>query len=163
PLDAMEASDFWWGTGWDWIRSDPAGAVRLWGRKVALFWSGQELPNHLHFVFLREVAPALWLLPLTFAWVAPAGVWGLARGGRGRGMEPAGGAVLVLLAAVPMVTVIPFFGADRSRAPAVPPLMVAAGFALEGILAGLGSPARRRAAAAALASLAVAGAVISIP
>ena len=66
--------------GWRWVASEPGAAARLWLRKGALFWNGQELPNHLHFDFLREAAPALWLMPLTFAWIAPLGLYRLLSG-----------------------------------------------------------------------------------
>jgi tetratricopeptide (TPR) repeat protein len=164
PLDPVEASGFWWEAGWRWIRSHPGEAARLWGRKLALLWNGQELPNHLHFSFLREVAPALWLLPVGFAWVAPAGVWGLARSAARRtALEPAAGALLALMVAVPMLTVLPFFVADRYRAAMVPPLMAAAGFALAEAAEALAAPARRRAALAWILVLVAAPSLLSIP
>jgi Flp pilus assembly protein TadD len=67
------------------------------------------------------------------------------------------------MVAVPMLTVLPFFVADRYRVAMVPPLMAAAGFALAEVWEALGSPIRRRGALAGLAALLAAACLLSIP
>ena len=111
-------------------RLGAGGRGRALAAQGALFWNGQELPNHLHFDFLREAAPALWLMPLTFAWIAPLGLYRLLSGSARRGIDPPAAALLALMVLVPMITVLPFFVADRYRITAVPPLIAAAGFGL---------------------------------
>jgi len=162
-LDAVDASRYWWSEGMRWIKSEPGAAARLCLRKAALFWSGQELPNHLHFDFLREAAPALWLMPITFGWIAPLGLYGLlSRSARQRLLDAPAASLLALMVLVPMITVLPFFVADRYRVTAVPPLIAAAGFGLMDLRSLVSWGARRRAAARA-AGLLLGALVLSYP
>ena len=129
-LDAADASGFWFHKGLEFARAHPGQTARLAFRKLALFWSADEVPNHLDFAFMRSVAPALRLMPLGFALVAPVGLYGFAAAGARRMMGRASLVLLGLLVLGPMVTMLPFFVADRYRAPVVPPLMVMGACAL---------------------------------
>jgi 4-amino-4-deoxy-L-arabinose transferase-like glycosyltransferase len=164
-LDPVEASAWWWSQGWLWIASQPAAAASLTLRKAALFWNGQELPNHLHFDFMREVAPALRLMPLTFGWVAPFGLAGLLSPAARRRIDPSACRLLAVLVLLPMLTVLPFFVADRYRVVVVPALLASAGWSIERLAAGLRRPAggSRRRAAIGAGALLVSGLFLSIP
>jgi tetratricopeptide (TPR) repeat protein len=124
PLDPVDASAFWFHKGLEFAREHPGRTARLAARKLALFWGAEEVPNHLDFTFMRSMAPALWLMPLGFGLVAPLGLYGFAAGTARRMLSHAGIVLLALLVLVPMVTMLPFFVADRYRAPVVAPLMV---------------------------------------
>lgn len=137
-LDEVEASRFWLARGWEWIASNPGDAGRLYARKLALLWNAREVPNHLHFGFLREAAPALWLMPLGFAVAAPLGLYGLLSPAVRRTRARGGSSLLALFTAAPMLSVLPFFVADRYRIAVVPALVAASGPAvvrLAGLLA----------------------------
>ncbi|MBI3448395.1 MAG: tetratricopeptide repeat protein [Acidobacteria bacterium] len=126
PLDGAEASGFWAGRALDFVRAEPAAFLRITARKAALLWNAAEAPNHLDFVFLREVAPSLRLMFVGFGVLAPLSVAGFALGlARGRNRRAL--SLLAALAAGAMISVLPFFVADRYRAAMVPPLLIAAG------------------------------------
>ena len=125
-LTAEQASDFWSARALAFIRAHPSRAAALTVRKTALLLNDAEVPNHLDYAFIRRHAPALWTMPLGFGVVvafAAAGLVVLIEERRRR----AGTALLLLVAATAAASVLPFFVADRYRAPMVPPLLVLAG------------------------------------
>lgn len=162
-LDPAEASRFWMRRGMAWLRANPRDAVALYARKVALFWSTEEVPNHLNYKFLRSVAPGLWLLPLGFLLVAPLGLYGFAsRRVRVRAGRPAW-TLMAILVAVPMITVLPFFVAERYRIAAVPPLIVMGSCALPELARRFASRTERTGGLARVAALLVVGLLLTRP
>ena len=181
PLSPEEASAYWGRKAVEWIRTHPAAAAALTLRKAALMLNGTEVPNHLDYDFIRDRAPALWLMPLGFGAVLPLAVLGLGdslrrrRNTRPGGAAPAprpvlpgaraGSLLLLLASAGAMAGVLPFTVADRYRAPMVPALIVAAGGGV-GVLIRLyrhpGDRADRRVLALLTASL-LAALVTMIP
>ncbi len=162
-LDAVEASAFWLAEGLRFLREHPAEAARLYARKAALLFGAREIPNHLDFEFIRGLAPALWLMPLGFGLVAPLGLYALLSPSTRRLLDPPAAALLALLVAVPALTVLPFFVADRYRIAAVPPLIVLAAFGAVDLAGRLARPMERRAATLALACLVLLGLALSRP
>lgn len=162
-LDAVGASRFWMSEGLEFLRSHRLGSARLYLRKVMLFWSAEEVPNHLNFDFMRSVAPALWLMPLTFGLVAPLGLYGFVTASARRFVSRPALVLLCLLVVVPMSTVIPFFVADRYRVPVVPPLMVAGACGLLSIWRMLAVRLTRRRACLHLACVLLAGLAMAAP
>jgi len=124
-MTGQQASDYWRDKALEFIRTHPGEAAAITLRKAALMLNGIEVPNHLDYAFIRERAPALWLMPVGFGGVLVLAVvgFGAARERRRR----ADAWLLLLVAAGVFASVLPFTVADRYRAPMVPALLVAAG------------------------------------
>jgi tetratricopeptide (TPR) repeat protein len=125
PVGPEEASRIFTRKALGWIAEDPAGFLRLTARKLALAVNAAEISNHLNFVFMRRICPALWLMPLGFGVVAPLAALGAVRSlgaGAARRLRP-GPALLLLVAAGVVASLLPFFIAERYRAPLVVPLV----------------------------------------
>jgi len=126
-LTEGEVSDFWYQKGWAWIRSDPAGAIRLTLRKLALFWTPVEIPNNNAVWFFASMSPLARLYVIGFPIVAVLGVAGFAllpRSSWRMWWLP------VSFGLIGMSTVVAFFVVDRYRMPMVPVLMLGAGAGL---------------------------------
>ena len=124
-LTAQQASVYWTRQALAFIRTHPRAAAVITLRKAALMLNGTEVPNHLDYTFIREHAPALWLMPMGFG-----GVLALAVIGFGDALERrrrAGSWLLMLVSAGAFASMLPFTVAERYRAPLVPALLVAAG------------------------------------
>jgi len=160
-LTPQQASDYWRARALEYIRAHPGAAVRLTLRKALLLLNAGEVPNHLDFEFMRERAPALWLMPVGFGAVLALAMlgFGLAR----HSGAPRGGSWLIaLIAAGTWASVVPFTVADRYRAPLAIPLLVGAGAGLAGLLRLARDPGARRERGLALAlGLALVAALVS--
>jgi tetratricopeptide (TPR) repeat protein len=126
-LSAGEVSDYWAGRAFAWMRSQPGAWFALLARKSALFWNAYEIPNHYHFYFVREFAPALRLPVSTFGVVAPLGLLGL---GLAVARRSPHARLLIAYGAAFMASVVLFFITARYRLAIVPVLLASAGFAL---------------------------------
>jgi 4-amino-4-deoxy-L-arabinose transferase-like glycosyltransferase len=160
-LSPEEASAFWAGRAVGWIRGHPGRFAELSLRKAALLLSAVEFPNHLNYEFVRGLCGMLWTMPIGFGAVAPLAVVGIGVGL----LDPRRRPGTILLAAVATgvaVSVIPFFVADRYRAPLMPSLLAAAGAGAVVLGRALSTPAartdRRLAAILVLALLVLGGA-----
>ncbi len=160
-LSPEEASAFWARRAVRWIRGHPGRFVGVSLRKGALILNAVEFPNHLNYEFVRGLCGMLWTMPIGFGAVAPLAVVGIGVGL----LDPRRRSGTILLAAVAAgvaVSVIPFFVADRYRAPMVPPLLAAAGAGAVALGQALSKPAarseRRLAAVLVLALVALGGA-----
>jgi tetratricopeptide (TPR) repeat protein len=155
PLTPQQASDWWRQKAVAFIVSHPGEAAWITVRKAALLLNADEVPNHLDFGFIRERAPALWLMPIGFGAVLGLGVLGagdaLRRRQRRRQV-----AFLLLVAGGTLLGLLPFTVTDRYRATLVPPLIVAAGAGVAALL----RLARRRDERAARGVPAVLGATL---
>jgi 4-amino-4-deoxy-L-arabinose transferase-like glycosyltransferase len=143
-LDPRQASAYWTRQALGWIGAHPGESLRLVVRKAALMLNDAEIANHLDFVFIREHAPALRLMPVGFGLVLMGAVfgagWTLLSGPR-RAVT-----ILMLLAATAaFASVLPFTVADRYRAPMLPPLLVLAGAGVTAMIGFATDPARRHA------------------
>jgi 4-amino-4-deoxy-L-arabinose transferase-like glycosyltransferase len=121
-LSDADVSDYYFRQGLSAIKSDPAGWLRLLGRKLLLFWNGTEIPDLPNAFFYQRAAPILKLLCLPFAVVASLGLVGLvvlARNGRNR-------SIVFLFVGTGLVSVLLFYVNARYRLPLVPILMLAA-------------------------------------
>ncbi len=159
-LGAVEASSFWLGRGLAFLRENPGEALVLYVRKLQLFWNAVEIPNHLNFSFIRSHAPALWLMPLGFGVIGPLALFGLGSSSSRHLLTRPALVLLALLILVPMVTLLPFFIADRYRAPVMPPLILLSACGLFDLGRRLRDGQRRWRAAAALASVLLLGLVV---
>ena len=119
-LSPREISDFWFGEAWKQIRDDPGFALRMFGRKLRLFWNNYEVPDNNN---IRLVANYSWVLGLPLigvGWIVPlASLAALValRSRRGVG-------ILVGFVVVYCLTVVTFFVFSRFRVQISPVLFV---------------------------------------
>ncbi len=124
-LTDREASAFWFGESWKWIRAQPLDWLRLCGRKVRAFWGAFEIPDSLDYYLYRETAPVLRLPLPGFGLLAPLGLLGAAWAWRRRGWPR----LLVIFAAGYALSTILFFVFSRFRMVIAPVLYVFAAHA----------------------------------
>ncbi len=132
PLRASEVSRYWTAQGLTFLRAEPVAALRLYARKLYLFWWGAEISNNEHIYFLRRYSPpmqaTLWHagLYVPFGLVAPLAVLGM-----GLGWVRLRARVVPLIAYVVlyMISVVLFFVCARFRLPVVPVLLLFAAHA----------------------------------
>ena len=72
-----EVSNFWFGRGFEFFRTQPGAALLLLGKKAVVFWDGLEIADVIHPYFFREYAPVISLPLLVFPVVAPLCLLGL--------------------------------------------------------------------------------------
>ncbi len=171
-LSEREVSSFWWRETRAEIAADPLAWAGLMLKKLRLFWSSREAPNHLDFYFFREASVPLSIAAVPFGLLGPLALAGcLLIVGR----SVATGASLIpgapasrgpLFLAVPtlgysLVASIFFIG-DRFRLPATGWITLAAAGTLTWIASWLRA-GRRREATALLAALAILGAALHEP
>jgi len=155
PLTHAEASDWFAGRAWAFIRSNPGRFLRLLLRKLCLFWGPAEVGHNKEVHYERASSGVLRWLPASFALVLALALVGLARAvvGRRRGAgDPRGptpanvrGEVLALAVValvVLSVSILPFFVAARYRVPVVPFLLLLGAYGVVGV--GEDFAARRR-------------------
>jgi hypothetical protein len=118
-LRASEVSRYWTAEGLAFLRADPAAALRLYVRKLYLFWWGAEISNNEHIYFLRRYSlpmqATLWHAGLYF----PFGLVGpLALLGMGLAWVRLRARVVPLVAfvALYMISVVLFFVCARYAA-----------------------------------------------
>jgi Tfp pilus assembly protein PilF/4-amino-4-deoxy-L-arabinose transferase-like glycosyltransferase len=122
-LSDSEASSYFYGQAWHWIRSSPGDAARLWLRKLRYVFSVDEISLNYSYAYyrgdeatvLRAMAVGAWLL-------LPLGLAGLLLGAR-RGEYWLWAAFVPVYAA----SVAIFFVSERYRLPLLVPLAVAGG------------------------------------
>lgn len=154
-LTPAASSAAWAGKATGFITRDPMRALSLAGRKLALVWSGGEIPQ---IESMRSFAAAAGPLGLPFlgtfgalAVLALAAIpWAVRRGVVGRWLVGYAAAITLALA--------PFFVTDRYRIHLVPAIAVLAGVAIHGLAQSL----RARAVAPSVARLAAAVVAASI-
>jgi Tfp pilus assembly protein PilF len=155
PLARSEVSAYWMRQGLRFIKSNPAGAAVLTGRKLFYFMNGYEVSNNQDIAFVSRHSflfrgPIL----LTFSAVMPFAILGFAAAVRGNRRAR----FLAVAGAAYMMTVLAFFVCARYRLPVMPIVLV---FAANGALV-LWRLARerRRGSFLAAASLVIVCAVI---
>ncbi len=125
-VSRKEASDYWLGQGLEWIAANPGDYIALLGRKLLVFWSGDEVPDTHDYGHYRRLVPILGLPVLTFGPLAA-----LAAVGLGLSLAQWRGLLLLYMVGAGYVaTVMLFFNFGRFRMPFVPVLMAFAGFGL---------------------------------
>jgi tetratricopeptide (TPR) repeat protein len=134
-LSDVEASSWFYGQAWSWIRSRPGDAVRLFARKIVYVFNAADLPlNFSYAYYSRDEATLLRVLVIGPWLLLPLGLSGLWLGRPGG--DPSGTAGLAWwrwAAFVPVygVAVAVFFVAGRYRLPLLVALSVtSAGAAL---------------------------------
>ena len=160
---ARAVSRLWFGEALGWVRSDPAGWLRLLWRKLRAYWGAYEIPDNLDYYLYREYAPVLRWPGLSFGLVAPFGLLGTALALRARGWPR----LLALFVSGYSLSVVAFFVLARFRMSMMPALYVLAAQAALAVGQALGrarrDPAARRSAARLAAGLIAAAAFVNLP
>jgi hypothetical protein len=157
PLDASQASSFWYRAALGWMARTPEAAVRLMLRKAAMFFRAEEAALNISYAFARRHLPLLWPC-LGFGVLMPLALWGAIAGWRsGEARRPAW-RLLMAAVAVYAGSVVAFFISDRYRMPVVPLLAVLAAHGLQTVVAAVRG--RRRAEALVAAGVVAAGAFL---
>ena len=129
-------SRFFFARSWEYITDAPLDYLKLMGRKLYLFWHGDEIRRNLDPYFARRdstlLQVLLWKFGLAFPFglVGPFALLGLAFFWCSKeGRTPEGRLLLFFILAY-MLSVILFFVTARYRLPAVPILLLFAAFGL---------------------------------
>jgi tetratricopeptide (TPR) repeat protein len=117
PPSPSEESTFWYRKGLAFAVSEPIDFIRLFVRKMYLFWNHVEIPNNQSYYFARQYSELLEKNPLGFGLVAPLGVLGMALGWKHQR-----GKLLVIFVVCCCIVTAAFFVCDRFRLPVVPVL-----------------------------------------
>ena len=132
-LSASEVSNYWFKQGLEFMRENPKGYLRLFLRKLALFWDGVEISNNKDIYFFSKRTPPLGILLChgvifcPFGIVAPLALAGMVLSWRrGQGKRK----LLILFVFSYMVSVILFFVTARFRLVVIPFLLPFAGYSL---------------------------------
>ncbi len=134
PAGPSAASGYWFRRGFAAWGADPLQQFGLLARKMLLFLSGTELPNHYDIRYFQARVPILRLLPGFFL-LMPLAVWGaltLRKSSEGR--------LLLVVGAAYAASVILFFVTDRYRLPVIAVMLPLAGNGLAVLI----ETARRR-------------------
>ena len=122
-LKPSEVSAFWYRRGREFLLSRPGTALRLYVRKLVLFWDSHEIGSNKDIYYFGGLSPVFRAFSwLGFLIIAPLGLLGASVGARRR---PAAW-LLTLFVVSYMVSVLAFFVNGRFRLPVVPPLIVLA-------------------------------------
>jgi len=159
PATPQEASRYWAGQAFEYVKSHPRQALMLTARKALMLLNAVEIPNHLDFAFIRQKAPGLGWMFLGFTPILALAAVGLVMGLGGRNRAAIFMCALTVIAA--MASVIPFTVADRYRAPMLPALFPLAGLGLMTIVQLVRDPVRRR-DTRALVAVGAAGGLLAI-
>ncbi len=150
-LSPSEVSAYWFGEAWRHILAHPAFAAKVMLKKLALFWSNNELPDAWDMYLLARYSPALRLPLLGMGWLLPLALLGAMAGFRERREVR----YLVGFVLTYSFAVIVFFVFSRFRLYVVPALAVLAAFAVPWLADVLRARDLRRGLAVAVGTIAV--------
>ncbi len=145
-------SRYYYDKAWDYISSNTGDYLGLLFKKLALFWNGHEIERNVSFAHVAEESPLMAYPLVSFRWVAPFALAGMALAIRRR--AALGLPALFLFSQV--IATVAFFVCARYRMTSVPVLCIFAGYAAVSLAAMV---SRRKASAAAYLSVAALGAV----
>ena len=120
-MGSAEVSDFWLARGIDYLHQNPDRALQMLGHKSALLLNDYEVPDNQSLYVLAPHSPALRWSFLTFGWILPFALLGLAVDWRSPRTR-----LLAALLLVYGLSVVAFFVLARFRLPMVPFLVVLA-------------------------------------
>jgi tetratricopeptide (TPR) repeat protein len=125
-LSWAEMDRFWYGEALREIAADYTGWLYRLGHKVLLIVNHQEIPDNLHYDFIRDYFSWTLKLPLPSFWIA--GPFGFAGLGLALLKRKAGLPVLAVLSY--FASLLAFYVVDRYRLPLVAPLLCLAAYGL---------------------------------
>ena len=128
------SSRYFFSRSLEYLAADPPGYLLLQMRKLHQFWRGDEIPRNLDPYFARSwsrlLQGLLWIRGLAFPFglVGPLALTGLVLYLRSPQARSPAADLLLLFAAAYMVAVVLFFVTGRYRLPAIPSLLLFAGY-----------------------------------
>ncbi len=123
-LSPSEVSRYWTGRTVKWMRSNPAGALRLFADKVYFFLNNHEIPNNRPVAsYVRDYAPLLYFVNIGFGLILPLAIIGMFLPGANR----PGKELILIFLIIQTGLVIAFFVCARFRLPIVPLFILFAG------------------------------------
>ena len=143
------SSRYFIGRSLEFLAADPGGYLLLQLRKLRQLWRGDEIPRNLDPYFARGwswlLEGLLWIRGLAFPFglVGPLALTGLVLYLRNPQARSPAGDLLLLFAAAYMLAVVLFFVTGRYRLPAIPSLLLFAGYGVTQPVPPAGPPARR--------------------
>ena len=148
-MNPSEVSRYWFDKACDYLRSDPGGALRLTGRKFAMFFNGYEIPQIESFDLSRREYVTLKFLFVSFWALGSIGILGLLLSlPRWRRLFPLQGFVVVYA-----LSIILFFVTARYRVQLAPVVALFAAYALIEVLPRCCASLRRAFAVAGLTAV----------
>ena len=138
-LTPNEASAFWFHQALDHIRQNPRFAALVCLRKATLFFSNLEVPDGWSMYFLRQYSPFLRVAVLTFGWLLPLALVGVAAFRGHRHVRLICGFVLAY-----GFSLVLFYVHSRYRVYVVPPVAVLAALGFGWLLARVRGGDKRR-------------------
>lgn len=158
PLNKAEVSAYWSGQALEEIGHNPQRWLGLLGRKALFGLNAVENPDSWSMPFLELAAPGTRLPFVTFGWVMPLGLLGLALLWRN---GPKGTRAIHAVCAYSFLIMVVFFVSSRFRAPAQPLLAIGASVALAWLVRTVQQPTRRWQRMTPAILLVVLGAIIT--
>jgi tetratricopeptide (TPR) repeat protein len=140
-LKPSEISNFYYRKGIDFLLENPSPGLKLWVKKLYVFWNKFEISNNQDTYFFRRYSSLIRILPLGFWIIGPLGLVGMIlslltvsrfqKSDSGKIERRKKKIVLPILFVFSyMITVVMFFVTDRFRIPVIPFLIIFSGFAL---------------------------------
>lgn len=123
PLSPAEVSRFWVGESLRFAAEEPLAFLGLQLRKLALVWNAREVPDTWDIRFLETLVPVLRLPLVRFGWIAPLGLLGMGLCFPLRRDT----ALLLLVTATTVLSVVAFYVFARYRLPLAPLVLLFAG------------------------------------
>ncbi len=125
-LKPSEVSSFYYNKGINFLISKPGEAVKLWAKKLYIFWNKFEVSNNQDIYFSRRYSSLIRILPLGFWLIGPLALTGIALSLRDRKKR----LLPIFFIFSYMLTVIMFFVTSRFKLPVFPFLIIFSSFAL---------------------------------
>ncbi len=140
-LKPSEISNFYYRKGIGFVSKNPSQALKLYVKKLYLFWNRFEISNNQDIYFFQRYSPLIRTLPLGFWLIGPLGLVGMIlsmlvgnglvknRSARLKDLRKKASLPILFVFSY-MVTVVMFFVTARFRLPVIPILIIFSGFAL---------------------------------
>jgi tetratricopeptide (TPR) repeat protein len=132
-LKPTEISNFYYKKGIKFFLDEPEKALKLWMKKLYVFWNKFEVSNNQDIYFFRRYSSLIRILPIGFWFIGPLGLLGMALsllGEKERVNIRKSILLPILFVFSYMLTVVMFFVTARFRLPVLPFLIIFSAFAL---------------------------------
>ncbi len=129
-VSISQASNYWFGRSWIFIRERPLEFLRLLGRKFLLFWNAREVAQNIDYYFSRRFSRLISLPLFSFGLIAPFSWIGFAFAWR---KKPETVILPAIYLSAYMFSLIAIFISDRYRLPAVPFIVLFSAYGLRNL------------------------------